>query len=128
MSREFEYTVKKKLTEEDITNIVVDGLEGGITYWAMLHNNTAEFEKYYKETDLATAEIVAKIILNGGSVKITDREEDVEPNFDLTLDRLIIGIQKNAEERPWDCDLENYDADTCDAIIQYAIFDEVVFG
>ena len=128
MSREFEYIVKKKLTEEDITNIIVDGLEGGITYWAMLHNNTPEFEEYYKNTNLATAEIVAEILLKGGSVKITDREEDVEPNFDLTLDRLIIGIQKNAEERPWDCDLENYDADTCDAIIQYAIFDEVVFG
>ena len=128
MSREFEYTIKKKITEEEITNLVVDGLETGIGYWAMLHNDTEEFKKYYNTTDLATAEIVAKIILNGGSVKITDNEEDVEPKYDLTLDRLLIGIQKNAEERPWDCDLENYDATTCDCIIQYAIFDEVVFG
>ena len=128
MSREFEYTVKKKITEEDIENLIIDGLETGICYWAMLHNNTEEFEKYYNTTDLATAEIVAKIILAGGSVKITDNEEDVEPLFDLTLDRLLVGIQKNAEERPWDCDLENYDADTCDCIIQYAVFDEVVFG
>lgn len=128
MSREFEYTVKKKITEEEIENLVIDGLETGIGYWAMLHNNTEEFEKYYNTTDLATAEIVAKIILAGGSVKITDNEEDVEPMFDLTLERLLVGIQKNAEERPWDCDLENYDATTCDCIIQYAIFDEVVFG
>ena len=128
MGREFEYTVKKKITEEEITNIIVDGLEGGITYWAMLHNDTPEFEEYYKDKNLATAEIVAKIILNGGSVKITDNEEDVEPEYDLTLDRLLVGIQKNAEERPYDCDLENYDATTCDCIIQYAIFDEVVFG
>lgn len=128
MSREFEYKVTKKITEEDIENLIVDGLETGIGYWAMLHNNTEEFEKYYNTTDLATAEIVAKIILAGGSVKITDNEEDVEPKFDLTLDRLLVGIQKNAEERPWDCDLENYDADTCDCIIQYAIFDEVTFG
>lgn len=128
MSREFEYKITKKITEEDIENLVVDGLETGICYWAMLHNNTDEFDKYYNTTDLATAEIVAKILLAGGSVKITDNEEDVEPKYDLTLDRLIIGIQKNAEERPWDCDLDNYDADTCDCIIQYAIFDEVVFG
>lgn len=128
MSREFEYKVTKKITEEDIENLIIDGLETGITYWAMLHNDTEEFEKYYNTTDLATAEIVAKIILAGGSVKITDNEEDVEPEYDLTLDRLIVGIQKNAEERPWDCDLENYDATTCDCIIQYAIFDEVVFG
>ena len=93
MSREFEYTIKKKITEEEITNLVVDGLETGIGYWAMLHNDTEEFKKYYNTTDLATAEIVAKIILNGGSVKITDNEEDVEPKYDLTLDRLLIGIQ-----------------------------------
>ena len=128
MSREFEYTVKKKITEEEITNLIVDGLEGGITYWAMLHNDTPEFKEYYKNTDLATAEIVAEIILKGGSVKITDREEEVDAEYNLTLERLLVGIEKNAAERPYDCDLENYDADTCDAIIQYAIFDEVIFG
>ena len=128
MSREFEYTVKKKITEEDITNLIVDGLEGGIDYWATLHNDTDEFEKYYNTTDLATSEIVAKILLDGGKVKITDIEEGEEPKFDLTLERLLIGIQKNAEERPHDCDLENYDGVTCDCIIQYAIFDEVIFG
>lgn len=128
MSREFEYTVKKKITEEQIRYLVVDGLETGITYWATLHNNTSEFEEYYKNTDLATAEIVAEIILKGGSVKISDIEDNENPKYDLTLERLLVGIQKNAEERPWDCDLENYDADTCDCIIQYAIFNEVVFG
>jgi putative methionine-R-sulfoxide reductase with GAF domain len=94
----------------------------------MLHNDTEEFKNYYNTTDLATAEIVAKIILNGGKVKITDIEEGEEPKFDFTLERLIVGIQKNAEERPWDCDLENYDATTCDCIIQYAVFDDVIFG
>lgn len=128
MSREFSYVVKKTITEEQITDIIVDSLEGGITYWAMLNNDTEEFEKYYNSTDLATSEIVAKILLNGGSVEITDVEEDVEPKHPLTIERLLIGIQKNAEERPWDCDLYNYDATTCDCIIQYAIFDEVVFG
>ena len=48
--------------------------------------------------------------------------------YDLTLERLLVGIQKNAEERPWDCDLENYDATTCDCIIQYALYDEIIFG
>lgn len=128
MSREFEYTVKKKITEEQIKDLVVDGVETGIGYWATLHNDTEEFEKYYNDTDLTTSEIVAEILLKGGSVKITDMEEDVESKYDLTLERLLVGIQKNAEERPWDCDLENYDAITCDCIFQYAIFDEVIFG
>ena len=128
MSREFEYTIKKKITEEEIRNLVVDGLETGITYWATLHNDTEEFEKYYDTTDLATSEIVADILLKGGSVKITDVEEDENPKYNLTLERLLVGIQKNAEERPWDCDLENYDATTCDCILQYALYDEVIFG
>lgn len=128
MSREFEYTVKKKITEEQIKDLVVDGVETGIGYWATLHNDTEEFEKYYNTTELTTSEIVAEILLKGGSVKITDLEENEEPKYDLTLERLLIGIQKNAEERPHDCDLENYDAITCDCIFQYAIFDEVIFG
>ena len=128
MSREFEYTIKKKITEEQIKNILIDGIESGIGYWAMLHNDTDEFERYYEETDLATSEIIGEILLKGGSVKITDMEEDENPKYELTLERLLVGIQKNAEERPWDCDLENYDAITCDAIIQYALYDEVIFG
>ena len=128
MSKEFTYTVKKTITEEQIKDLIIDSMETGIVYWATLHNDTEEFEKYYNTTDLTTSEIVAEILLNGGSVKITDIEEGEEPKFDLTLDRLIAGISKNAEERPHDCDLENYDAITCDCIIQYAIYDEVVFG
>lgn len=128
MGKEFEYTVIKKVTEEQIKDVLIDGIESGIGYWAMLHNDTEEFDKYYKETDLATSEIIAEILFKGGAVKITDIEEDEEPKYDLTLERVLVGIQKNAEERPWDCDLDNYDAATADCIIQYAIFDDVIFG
>lgn len=127
--KKYTVTITKQLTEEDITDLIVDGLEGGIGYWACLNNTTEVFEKYYKENpELATSEIVAKIILDGGSVRIEDGYDDVEPKYDLTLDRLLKGIEINAKERPWDSDLDNYDADTCDAIIQYAVFDELVFG
>ena len=128
MSKEFTYTITKKITEEDIKNLIIDSIETGITYWATLHNDTEQFEKYYDETELTTSEIVAEILLSGGFVKITDIEESEEPKFDLTLERLLAGIQKNAEERPHDCDLENYDGITCDCIIQYAIFDDIIFG
>lgn len=128
MGREFEYIVKKKITEQEIKNLIIDGIETGIGYWATVNDDIEEFEKYYNTTDLAMSEIVAEILLKGGSVKITDVEEGEEPKFDFTLDRLLVGIQKNAENRPWDCDLENYDAITCDCIIQYAIFDDVIFG
>ena len=127
MSREFEYTVKKKITEEDLRDLIIDGIESGTTYWAFINNDTPEFERYY-ENDMCTSEAIAEIILNGGSVEITDLEGDENPKYKLTLDRLIKGIEMNAENRPFDCDLENYDAITSDCIIQYSIFNTVVFG
>lgn len=126
--KKFTYTATKTITEEQIKDIIIDGIETGIGYWATLHNDTEEFEKYYNTTDLSTSEIVAEILLGGGEVEITDLEGDEEPKYKLTLERLLVGIQKNEEKRPFDCDLENYDAITCDAIFQYALYDEVVFG
>ena len=126
--KKFTHTVTKTITEEQIKDIIIDGIETGIGYWATLHNDTEEFEKYYNTTDLSTSEIVAEILLNGGEVEITDLDGDEEPKYKLTLGRLLVGIQKNEEKRPFDCDLENYDAITCDAIFQYTLYDEVVFG
>lgn len=126
--KKFTYTATKTITEEQIKDIIIDGIETGIGYWATLHNDTEEFEKYYNTTDLSTSEIVAEILLGGGEIEITDLEGDEEPKYKLTLERLLVGIQKNEEKRPFDCDLENYDAITCDAIFQYALYDEVVFG
>lgn len=126
--KKFTYTVTKTITEEQLKDIIIDGIETGIGYWATLHNDTEEFEKYYNTTKLSTSEIVAEILLNGGEVEITDLDGDEEPKYKLTLERLLVGIQKNEEKRPFDCDLENYDAITCDAIFQYALYDEVVFG
>ena len=127
MSREFTYTVKKSITEDELRDIIIDGIESGITYWAFLNNDTDEFERLYNE-GYTTSEAVAEIVLTGGEVEITDNEGDVEPEYKLTLDRLLRGIELNAIERPHDCDLENYDAITCDCIFQYAIFNEVIFG
>ena len=126
--KKFTYTVTKTITEEQIKDIIIDGIETGIGYWATLHNDTEEFEKYYNTTELSTSEIVAEILLNGGEVEITELEGDEEPKYKLTLERLLKGIAMNEERRPHDCDLENYDAITADCIFQYALYDEVVFG
>ena len=126
--KKFTYTVTKTITEEQLKDIIIDGIETGIGYWATLHNDTEEFEKYYNTTKLSTSEIVAEILLNGGEVEITDLEGDEEPKYKLTLERLLKGIAMNEEKRPHDCDLENYDSITCDCIFQYALFGEVVFG
>ena len=116
-----------ELTEEDIADIIIDSLETSITYWACLHNDTDEFKYYYEmNKDIATSEIAANIILNGGSVEITDVEEDVEPNCGLDLDGLVYAI--NEYDKEFGFCINDYDAETCDWIIQKAIFDDIIFG
>ena len=116
-----------ELTEEDIVDIIIDSIESGIAYWACLHNDTNEFKYQYEmNKDIATSEIAANIILNGGSVEITDVEEDVEPNCDLDLNGLIYAI--NEYDKEFGFDIDKYDAETCDWIIQKAIFDDIIFG
>ena len=97
MGREFVYAVKNKITDEELRDLIIDGIETGITYWAMLDNNTEQFEKYYETTEMSTSEIVAEIILNGGSVKITDIEDCEEPKYNLTLERLLAGADEGCK-------------------------------
>ena len=116
-----EFTKSQEITEEDITDIVVTALEGGIGYWACLDNTGEEFENAPK--DEAVSETVARILLNNGSVFF----EDEEARYELTLEKLLNGIEKYAQENGG-IDMDDLDADMADAIVQYAIFCEVIYG
>lgn len=121
------YEVKSTISTSDIENIIISGIEGGINYWAIIDNGTEPF-KELKDSGLCLSQKVVEIILNGGEVAITDIEEGEEAKYKLTLERLIKGVELNMKNRKWDCDLESGDASTMDCIIQYAIFDDVIFG
>jgi hypothetical protein len=116
-----EFTKSQELTEEDITDIVVTALEGGIGYWACLDNTGEEFEN--APEDEAVSETVARILLNNGSVFF----EDEEARYELTLEKLLNGIEKYARMNSG-IDMDDLDADMADVIVQYAIFCEVIYG
>jgi hypothetical protein len=120
--------IKKELTEDDIATIIINGFEGGINYWAGLDvKDKPEWAKKPKDEPRATW--ATKLILEGEEILLYDIEEpDGNEVMVLTLDGLIKGYELNAKERPWDSDIENGDAGTADAIIQYAIFGKLVFG
>lgn len=122
-----QYFMQIPISEETLKDITCEIVESLPYSWPLWHNDAPEFEKY-KDTDMFLCDKVFDIIINGGSVKVTDIEEDAEPKYELTLERLIKGIEKNAIERPWDSNLESMDGITADCILQYAIFDEVIFG
>ncbi len=104
--------------------------DGGYGYWGYMlkPDNYEEVQEKLKKDgkDSYSSDIIAHIIFNGGTVIMVDDEEEIK--HELTLKKLNKGVRKNKKERPWDCDLENPDCTTWDCIIQYALFNELVYG
>lgn len=115
------------VTQEDIDDIMVSALEGGINYWC----STAKVEGKY------LGEYASEQISRGGRIWLYDTEEDKV--WPLTKEMLLAGIRKYAEqpkhsdifevmdhELHIDCGM--VDAEVADSIIQYAIFSDVIYG
>ena len=125
-------TIKKeiKVTQQDIDDIMVSALEGGITYWADACKVIGDY----------LGEYASEQISRGGELKIHTSEpfdEDETEWYTLTREKLLRGIKKAYEEGyyadyEW-CDGKaidccQVDAEVADAIVQLALFDEVVYG
>jgi hypothetical protein len=120
--------VEMPLTEEDIENIIVTAIEGGINYWGHIKRRVIDWTD--KPKNVPPSQWATKLLLEGKSVTIVECDEDSDEvvNHELTLEKVIQGFAKNYKERPWDNNIETGDADTASCIIQYAIFDDVVYG
>lgn len=123
-------TIVKEIDDGMIENVIITALEGGINYWAITDNTTPDFEKYYKDNELATSQIAFKILKDGGTIYFGDAEEGFKEEggstWELTWNKLIKGIThflSIGNVSLWDI----Y-SDDADLIIQYAVFGEIVFG
>lgn len=121
-----EITVKKELTENDIETIIVNWFEGGIE-WAGFTKQDNEEAFKDKPKDEPVSTWATKVLLDGGEIVLFD-EECEEEKFTLTLPKLINGYHLNYINRPHDIDLECGDVITYDCIIQYALFEDIVYG
>lgn len=119
------FTTSVNITEDDVFGIIVGSVEGGSNYWMGLDKSGAEWEDRPKGEPLSTW--ATKLLLEGKSVKVYDIEDKTE-RWEITLEKLLKGIRLNNEKRPHDNNLENADATTYDCIVQYALFDKVVYG
>lgn len=109
---------------KDIDDIMVGSLEGGVTkYWC---NHVEVVGEYL-------GEFASDQISRGGKLIFQDNEDEKE--YELTLEKFLKGLAKYISEGPdnildddgW-VDPCNCDAIVADAIIQFALFDEIVFG
>lgn len=110
-----------ELTNEEISDLLVAAFEGGITYWC----RKVKFvnpEKYDQMFASHAFPLGAELILHD----IYSKDKWI-----LTLDKFMKGVKMEMEKMGYtDADdlMDNHDADTADCIIQFALFDEIVFG
>jgi hypothetical protein len=124
---EFSIVITKniKLTTEDIDDIMVSALEGGITYWC----GRAEVVGKY------LGEYASEQIARGGSLILHDAENgDAD---ELTLQKFLKGVQMAINQNYYSdygwftgdsIDTCQVDAEVADCIIQLALFDDVIYG
>jgi hypothetical protein len=120
-----------KITQDNIKDIVITALEGGIRYWACLINEGKDFDNYYKEPKgQSLSEFVADLLLNNKSVWFYDTENNFNETekWEMTLEKLLKGIAKHVELSKRLSVIEDLDGGSADNIFQYALFNDIVYG
>lgn len=130
---EHTFTVQMSINTDDIVNLLsFEG--GGFDYWAIISTEDDTYEAASrrltkrlknKHEMICYEDILANILENGGELTITDRADDKE--FTLDMDMLLKGY-KLYFENGGDLDSDNMDANDADAILQYALFGELIYG
>ena len=108
------------LSKEEIVDLLSTALYG--SPWWEVDNSTEEYNQAKGDT---IEEKLADMLLKDQSVYLIDMEEDTP--YELTLDKLCKGIGlfiKNGGNT----DIDDYDLVDADSVLQYAIFEEVIWG
>ena len=110
------------LSQQDIDDIMVAALEGGINYWCREAEVVGEMLGDYAHEQIS----------RGGSLILHDAESS--DKWELTLEKFLRGVELyfaqalSAELDGEDIDPTDFDADAVDCIVQYALFGKLVFG
>ena len=110
------------LTQQDIDDIMVTALEGGINYWCRKAKVVGEY----------LGECASDQISRGGTLVLYDAESS--DKWELTLEKFLEGVKLYFEDGCHvqvddNCiDAGDIDANDADCIIQFALFGEVTFG
>ena len=123
---EIKAEIRVELTQEDIDDIMVGALEGGITYWCS--EASPEGGEYL-------GEYASEQISRGGTLLLYDFEEEAYHKLDLEkfLNGFKLWVEQGLDEygavqKDGTVDCCQIDAACADEIVQLALFGEVTFG
>ena len=125
------YEMTKTFTfyDADILDVICSSVYD-IGYWSCIDNDTEAWHKAHKELegqDATFEDIFFHILKSGKAVELFD-VEDNEEVWELTFNKLLEGMQRAIQYGDWDGDIDSLDGAVGDAIFQYALFEEIVFG
>lgn len=117
--------IEAKLTDQDIDDIMVGALEGGINYWCREAEVVGDYLGEYASDQIS----------RGGKLILHDAESN--DKWELDLEKFLNGVklwlqngddQYHALQKDGTIDCCEIDGEMADLIVQYALFGEVVFG
>jgi len=133
MGHKVEITKSHEFTTEEINDLIVAALEGGINYWCgkaeIVKDKDSDTYSGVAPEDQSNVHFASDVVGYGGKLTLTDVEDEDE-KWELDLSKMLKGIQMYCEDNniaPEDL-MDNHDADTADAIVQFALFNEIVYG
>lgn len=110
-----------EITPEQMADLMVAVLEGGINYWCGKAIINKEPEQKY--------DFISEVIGIDGELKLYDAESN--GTWILTQKDFLKGVTMEMENNGYidvETLMDNHDADTADNIIQFALFNEIIFG
>jgi hypothetical protein len=115
--------VKFEVSTEQINDLMVAALEGGINYWCS-KAEIAYIPKKSKENIVYASDVIGF----DGTLILYDAES--QDKWKLTQKNFLQGLVMEIERSGLTFDelYENHDATTADTIIQFALFGEIIFG
>ena len=119
----FEMTRTYEISDQNIDDLMVTALEGGINYWcssAVVSVQPLEDWKY-------TSDVIS---LTDGVIQLTDIEDE-NITWELTIEKFMNGLKLLMSKNNYiDVNdlMDNHDAEIADHLIQLSLFGKIVFG
>ena len=143
-----------KITKEDVVDILSSAMDG-INYWGEIVPNDWQYEKAkqwlrenaepdYDDGEICYEEVLAQMLFDGKEIIVKDKEaDDGSGIYHLSLKELTEGIAAthslgyyydynwlvpDGRSGNWRLETAQIDSEVADAIIQCALFWDVVYG